>query len=306
MKRLLKWLGISAGIIVSLLLVAVGVVYAVSGSRMNKRFEVPATPVTVTADSATVARGEHLVHAIAKCGDCHGADLGGTKFLDGMPFARIAAPNITGGRGGAGASYSDEELARVIRHGVKRDGRAALIMPSESFVHLTDSDLAAIVAYLRAVPAVDSQWPAPVIGPIGRMLIATGQPVMPATHIDHQRRDIVPAAAPDTTVAYGRYLAVVGSCPVCHNPLYSGGGAAGGPPGSPIPANITPTGIGNWTEADFVRLLREGKGAGGRDIDNEFMPWRNMGRMTDAEIHALWLFLRSLPPREFGEQQKAG
>ena len=302
MKRLLKWLGIAAGVIVVLLLIAVATVYAVSTSRMNKAYEVPATPVTASADTAVVARGRHLVEAIVKCADCHGENLGGAKLVDAAAFAVVAAPNITGGRGGAGAVYSDAELARVIRHGVKRDGRPVLIMPSEAYVHLTDADLAAIVSYLRAVPAVDSQWPGPRVGPIGRVMIASGQPILAASYIDHQRRDVVPATVPDTTVAYGRYLAVVGACPVCHNSDFSGG-TSGGPPGSPIPANITPTGIGNWTEADFVRLLREGKGAGGRDINNEFMPWRGMGRMTDAEIHALWLFLRSLPPREFGQRQ---
>ena len=301
MKRLLKWLGIAAAALVALLIVAAGVVYAASSSKINKRYTVGAAWARPTADSALLERGRHLTQAIAKCGDCHGENLGGTAFINSAAFARIPAPNITGGRGGAAAVYSDEELARVIRHGVKRDGRAALIMPSESFVHLTEADLGAIIAYLRTVPPVDSQWPAPRVGPIGRMMIVSGQPVMAASYIDHERRDVVPPAEPDTTVAYGRYLAVVGSCPVCHNQAMSGG-ASGGPPGSPIPANITPTGIGNWTEADFLRLLREGKGIGGRDIDNEFMPWQNMGRMTDAEIHALWLYLRSLPPKEFGQQ----
>jgi mono/diheme cytochrome c family protein len=301
MKRLIKWLGIAATALVALLLVAAGVVYAASSSKINKHYTVGAAWARPAADSALVERGRHLTQAIAKCGDCHGENLGGTAFINSAAFARIPAPNITGGRGGALAAYSDEELARVIRHGVKRDGRAALIMPSESFVHLTEADLGALIAYLRTVPPVDSQWPAPRVGPIGRMMIVSGQPVMAASYIDHERRDVAPAAQPDTTAAYGRYLAVVGSCPVCHNPAMSGG-ASGGPPGSPIPANITPTGIGNWTEADFVRLLREGKGIGGRDIDNEFMPWQNMGRMTDAEIHALWLYLRSLPPKEIGER----
>jgi hypothetical protein len=107
--------------------------------------------------------------------------------------------------------------------------------------------------------------------------------------------------APDTSAAYGQYLANAGGCTSCHNPAMSGGGVAG-PPGSPPPPNLTLGGIPHWTEADFVRALREGKTPDGRDLNNNFMPWRSSGRMTDAEIHALWLWMRSLPAKQLGER----
>jgi hypothetical protein len=74
-----------------------------------------------------------------------------------------------------------------------------------------------------------------------------------------------------------------------------------GPPGLPPASNLTPAGIGAWTEADFVRALREGKRPDGSPL-NEFMPWKVFRGMTDAEYHALWLYLRSVPPKPFGNK----
>jgi hypothetical protein len=81
----------------------------------------------------------------------------------------------------------------------------------------------------------------------------------------------------------------------------SGGANAAGPQGSLPPANLTPGGKPQWTEAEFVRTLREGKTQDGRDIDNSSMPWRGFGHMTDAEIHAVFTWLRSLPAKELGQ-----
>ena len=53
--------------------------------------------------------------------ECHGDDLGGGTLNDLGPLGTIVAPNITSH--GLGAVYSDQELARVILHGVRRDGR---------------------------------------------------------------------------------------------------------------------------------------------------------------------------------------
>jgi len=299
MKTLLKWTGTVLLGLVTLLIVVATVIYGISVRKMSRRYQVGASWVRPTTDSASVTRGRHLVTAIAKCSDCHGENLGGTPFINSPVFAVIPAPNITAGRGGAAAVYSDQDLARVIQHGVKRNGRAAVVMPAEAYRYLSDSDLSAIIAYLRTVPPVDSTWPAPRLGPIGHVMVATGQPVLAATYIDHERNDILPAPDPDTTPAYGRYLANVGGCTTCHNPALSGGKQPG-PPG-PIPANLTVV-ASSWQESDFVRLLREGTGIGGREINDAVMPWKSSGRLSDAEIHALWLFLRSLPPKELGER----
>ncbi len=150
------------------------------------------------------------------------------------------------------------------------------------------------------MPAVDRSWPTRAFGPIATVLIALDKlPIFPVAIVNHTREGMVYPPA-DTTAAYGRYLADIGGCTSCHNAAMSGGGP-GGPPGSPPPSNLTPGGIPHYTEADFSRVLREGRTPDGRELDNDFMPWRSSGRMTDAEIHAVGLFLRSLPAKQLGE-----
>jgi len=113
-----------------------------------------------------------------------------------------------------------------------------------------------------------------------------------------------PASVPrEPTAAYGRYLANVAGCHGCHGYGLSGGRVAG-PPGLPPARNLTrdvATGLAAWTEADFTRAMREGRRPDGAPIDG-FMPWRQFRRMTDDELHALWLYLRSAPPRAFGHK----
>jgi hypothetical protein len=69
----------------------------------------------------------------------------------------------------------------------------------------------------------------------------------------------------------------------------------------PPASNLTPAGIGSWTEADLTRALRDGKRPDGSQLD-EFMPWKVFRGMTDAEIRALWLYLTSVPPKAFGNK----
>jgi len=98
----------------------------------------------------------------------------------------------------------------------------------------------------------------------------------------------------------GRYLADIAGCHGCHGTGLSGGPVAG-PPGLPPASNLTTAGIGDWTEADFVRAMRNGRRPDGSSLD-PFMPWEVFGKMTDDELHALWLYLRSVPARAFGNK----
>ena len=255
MKTLLKWLGIIATAVVCLILLCAAWVYVASNRVINRQYSPPVAAITLSRVSASVARGRHLGQAVTKCVECHGEDLGGTAFIDDPAFGHIHASNLTNGRGGVGSAYSDQELVRAIRHGVKRDGRGAIIMPSESFTYLSDGDLSSIIAWVRSMPPVDREWPAQRYGPVARALLAFNKlPVFPAATLDQTRRTVPPRPDPDTTVAYGRYLTLVGGCQGCHNPALSGGKIAGGDPKSPPAANLTPTGIDHYTEAVLITV----------------------------------------------------
>jgi len=75
--------------------------------------------------------------------------------------------------------------------------------------------------------------------------------------------------------------------------------AAVGPWGVSFSANLTSdaTGIGNWTEAQFLRCVREGKwkGLDGRSLLPP-MPWQNVAKLTDRDIRSIFAYLKTTKP----------
>ena len=285
--RLLAGLG-------GLALVAVAGVYALSEWRMRARVAVPAHALAVPSDAAAVARGRRLALTNG-CTDCHGADLGGHVIVDAPLVGRIAGPNLT--RGGPTAAFTDADWERAIRHGVRRDGRPLLFMPAHEYAHVADDEVAAVVAYARTVPVVRRRMPAVSAGPLGRLLFVIGElALVPAERVDHARPH--PARVPPApTAAYGAYLAA--GCTGCHGVTYAGGRIPGAPPDWPGAANLTPAALGAWSEADFVRALREGRRPDGSRIRPP-MPIAATRHLDVVELAALWAYLRTLPPRPTG------
>ncbi len=301
--RLVNWLvRIIVGLIL-LVIIAIGVVYALSSQRINKRYEVQVAPLTIPTDEASLARGEHIA-TIRGCMGCHGAGAGGQVFMDAAPvFARISASNLTSGKGGIGATYTDDDWVRAIRHGVGPDKKSLYFMPSAEFAVMSEKDLADLIAYLKSLAAKDSSLPANSIGPIARILTLAGQfPLLPAEEVDHAAA--IPTVAPEgVTLEHGRYLAI--TCTGCHGTGFSGGPLPGSSATEPIPANLTPdkaTGLGNWSEADFYKAMREGVNPQGKTLD-PFMPWQTItSKMTDEELSSLWLYLQSLASQTKGNR----
>jgi mono/diheme cytochrome c family protein len=119
--------------------------------------------------------------------------------------------------------------------------------------------MGSLIAYLRTLPAVDRELPPTSFGLLGRVLLLKGDlnGMFDAKEIDHLARRSAPPAA-DTTADYGRYLAEIGGCTGCHGPTLSGGPIPGMPPEARPARNITPEGIGSWTEQDFFKAVRVG------------------------------------------------
>lgn len=272
-------------VIVGLLVIVVAVLNVISLARQHHRYRLPEIRLAVPTDSVSLRYGAHLVTAVAVCTSCHGADLGGMVAFDHPLLGRFVAANLTDGAGGIARTRTDQDLARAIRHGVGRNGRPLLFMPSDAYQGLSDRDLAAIIAYIRAVPPVDRHLPATRVGPLGRALHVLGFPLMSAEKIDHHTRSVT--RQPRIGAGYGRYLATVAGCRGCHGPALNGGAGPG--PG------LTSGALAGWTETDFRRAVREGRRPDGAVIQ-EPMPWRNYANLTDAEVRALWLYVRSLTP----------
>ncbi len=214
---------------------------------------------------------------------------------DDLMFGRLSAPNLTSGRGGIASRYDDQDFARVFLHGVRKDGHSVVFMPSHE-IKLTARDAAAIIAFIRSLPPVDATVPEIRIGPIASALTATGKlPLLPAELIDHEHAAF--AAEPTATDAVSKGLHVVqtAGCIGCHTPTFEGG--AGPPPGG---GNITPVGIGTWTEKDFVTALRTHKRPDGTKMADT-MPL-GLGGMSDEDLSNVFAFLKTLPAK--GEKTK--
>jgi len=273
-----------------------------SSEALERVYSIKPAALVIPTDEASVAMGKHLVETLG-CGQCHADDMGGKVFMDDPMMGKVVPSNITGGKGSRTGGFTDAQWILAIRHGVGPDGKPLKFMPCQVFYHINDTDLAAMIAYYKTIPKVDRVLPPTTFGPLAMALYVMGQLPLYAT------AELIPHSAPRAaevppgpTKEYGKYLSLTGGCDDCHGAGYSGGHVPGTPPNDPAfpPAtNITPTGIGKWSEADFVVSMRDGNRPDGSGI-HPFMPWEYTANYTDDELRALWLFLQSVPPKETG------
>lgn len=279
---------------------ALGLIYWRSSALLAQRIEVSEPALTIPTDTEALARGEHI--AITRgCTDCHDKDLGGRVLVDAFPIGRLAAPNLTRGKGGVGGRLDAASMERAIRHGLGEGGRLLLYMPTTDFAPLTDADTADLIAYVSAVAPVDRDIPAPMAGPLMRTLFVLDKaPLAYALRVDQHAKH-AGAMVPAATVDYGRYLA--NSCTGCHGEHFSGGRVPGTPPSFPPARNITPdpaNGIGKWSKEDFYAAVRTGKRPDGSMLD-PFMPWKAFSKLSDMELDALWAYLQTVAARATSE-----
>jgi mono/diheme cytochrome c family protein len=246
--------------------------------------------VALPDDEESIAEGQRQA-AIRACTECHGPDLTGGVFIDDPALGTIYTSNLT--PGGVVADYTIEDWDRAVRHGLDQTGRPLLVMPSLDYVRISDEDLGRMVAYMESLPPSDAAWPESRLGPLGYVLIASGQLPFAAQEIDHSL--VQPASVPvAVSAAYGEYLAQ--TCIGCHGSDFAGGPVPGSGPGDVPAANLTAGGnLGSWSEADFVAAMRTGTTPEGKALDPTVMPWPVTELMTDEELAALWLYFSSLP-----------
>jgi len=286
-----RWLGRGVAALLVLALFAAAAVWWLSNRALAARYQVSAEVIPIPTDSASLARGRRLASTIGKCTDCHGDNLAGQQLAMG-PMGTFMPLNLTSGKGGV-APMSDADWVRAIRHGVAPDGRSLIFMPSMVYHEFSAADLGAVIAYVKSVPPVDNELPRSTLGPIGRILtLKAPDRMIPASGIDHSA-PLLAEIPEGPTADYGGYLARVSGCVYCHGTNLKGG-IKEGPPGTPASADLTPSGpLGHWSEEDFRNALRTGVRPDGSSI-NPFMPWRLTRDMTDEEITAVWLYLKSL------------
>ncbi|NMM80098.1 cytochrome C [Acidovorax sp. SRB_14] len=266
--------------------------------KRQRTVAVPPYPIAYTTDPQALARGRYL-YETRGCTDCHGLQGTGRSFVQDGKGTHIAGPNITAA--GVVAQFRPEDWERAIRHGVTRDGRPLLVMPSEDYHRLTDIDLSALVSYVRSLPPQAGgqarvEFPKPVWVLYGLGLIPDA-----AGRIDHQLPPAQPVAA-GVNAAHGRYIANM--CIGCHGAALSGGKIPGGPPDWPPAANLTP-GAGSAMvrypdAARFVAMLRSGQRPDGSAI--QVMPFESIGKLNDVDAQALYVYLQTVPAQAAGQR----
>lgn len=291
-------------------------IFVLASSPKNYNSEYPVKDLTITPDSARLARGQYLVYGPAHCGHCHvPADklaafergekvaMTGGFGLDIEP-GTMYAPNITPDAETGIGRYSDGQLYRMLRYNITPAGHAAFdFMP---FINMTDEDIYSIIAFLRSQKPVKHEMQPVKLSFLGKIIYATEgvKPGVPDPHIPETVEE-------NSSKEYGKYLAyAVANCRGCHTnrnmktgeyigPAYAGG-LVFGPDNLTsgwkfITPNLTPdveTGVmAGWTEDQFVSRMKKGR-------IHEFspMPWTAVQFMKETDLRAIYRYLHTLPP----------
>lgn len=314
-------------ILVSLIVILVAGLFLFIQLSWNKKYDWPGPELKASTDSAVIAKGKYLVTGPAHCVSCHissfddlvKADTGdNVPLMGGLrlpmgPLGEIISRNLTSDKLTGLGRYSDEQVFRMMRHGIRPDGVASmpLLMP---FWKMADDDMVAIVSYLRSLEPVKNEVPEnnwTFVGKAVRSLTPTFKPIEKP-----DAPESAPAMAP--TIERGEYLArYVTNCVGCHTqrdmmtyeaiaPEF-----AGGMEFEPWPdlhrflnadtaiwlrtPNITPHPDGALarfkTPQDFINRFRQG-----RLVAFSPMDWGPFSRMSDADITAIYMYLNSLQP----------
>jgi mono/diheme cytochrome c family protein len=272
-------------------------------------FEAPLTGLRSSTDSTIIARGKYLVLGPAHCWTCHMHDpskvdlksglpdmSGGYRF--DLPFGTLFTPNITSDSTTGIGRYSDEQLAQAILYNIKSNKNA--LAPFMTYNSLSDEDVVAIISYLRSTRPVRKNVPENHLNIVGKILYRFL--LKPIVNEENRKKFI----KPDTTAAYGEYLAYsVTNCNGCHTKRSPTGGFTGLPfaggnlketeNGTFVVPNLTPdpeTGrIYHWTEQNFINRFRSGK-----SYPDEYMPWEAYALLSDNDLKAIYKFLKTLDP----------
>jgi len=288
---------------------------------MQKKYPVAieAPKIKIEQTEQRVARGKYLFTTVASCADCHstrdwtkitGPMVAGTEGKGGEVFdesiglpGSFISKNITpAGVGG----WTDGELYRAITSGISKDGEPLFpIMPYPNFAKMDKEDIYSIIAYMRTLAPIQNEVPKHTVNFPMSLIIRT----IPAP-ADHQ-----PIPERSKTVEYGKYLVSAASCGDCHSQSekgevipgkeFAGGMEFNAGKFISTSANLTPdmeTGIGKMTRDDFIKRFKmcstpEYKNTAWKEGEfNSIMPWTMLANMTEADLGAIYDYLRTVPP----------
>lgn len=233
-----------------------------------------------TTSTNQVEQGRRL-SSVLGCSGCHGADLAGEDWSD-PGYGRLWTANLTR----TAADNTDAQLDSLIRTG-RRSDRDLWGMPSHLFTHVSDADMAAVIAFIRSKPVTGVRHPDPTFGEVARREIAEGLWMSSPAQVAKEG-DTWP---PDAGEAHflGRYI-VRATCAECHGLDLRGGTA---PPDKTPPPDLIV--VGAYEPGSFRRLMRTGAPPGDRDLGlmGEVARGR-YSQFTDTELDAVYAYLKQV------------
>jgi len=277
MPKVLRWTGYLVGGLVVIALGAVLFVWAAADVKLSEG-DPPRPERLATPTPAQLADGPRQLHVLG-CLSCHGDMLQGDLFMDEPGLAKIYAPNLTL----VAAKASDQQLAQAIRQGIGHDKRPLLIMPSEGYQFMTDSEVAALISAIRTIPKGGRETPAPRFGYMGRIGLALGKFHTAPELVETYRKSPMPDFG--RAFAAGRHIVAV-NCAECHGPSLAGQEVK--------PGSIAPdlTIAGAYDVEQFKTLLRKGVPPGGKKLGMMASVARNdFSHLKDEEIAAIHAYL---------------
>jgi cytochrome c553 len=283
MRKVLRWAMIGFGGLIALLLLAALTVFVMS--EMVLRKEHSAAAEALRAPSPQLLADAPRQAKILGCISCHGEGLKGKVMFDVPGVARVFAPNVTL----VAARASDQQLAAAIRQGVGVDKRALVVMPSPMYSHLSDEEVAALIAWIRKLPRAAGGDERSSFGPLGRLGLATGRfETAPAGVAKYRSEVPIDLGAAHSA---GRNLAAK-ACSECHGPALFGKKVGDGSEAPDLSV------AGGYDLEQFKTLLRRGVAPSGKPLGlmkavavNDFV------NFTDAEIEALYRYLEARAKR---------
>jgi hypothetical protein len=311
--------------VILFLIVIVGVFALFVNFRQMPKYETENITVHVDVTPQRIEEGRKLASML--CFSCHynseTKKFTGRLLSEAPQFGEIHSANITQDTVAGIGKLTDGQLIYFIRTGIKPDGEyVPPYMPK--LVHIADEDLYSIIAYLRSDDKFVQPDPTPSLKSQQSFLTKFLVTIKAFKPFDYPKETI---PLPDTTnqVAWGRYISLYQyECYACHSkdfstnnygvPEKSDGFFGGGNKmfqldGSKIlTLNISPdkeTGIGKWTEGDFVKAVQTGIVPGGQpSLRYPMIPYANLGA---EELKAIYGYLKTVPPvknkveRQFGK-----
>ena len=279
--RLLKMYPFAAG---PLLLAVVACSVRTSSAQVEPSIDPSAAPMPYRFEVVSSDPVEHgaRLSAVLGCVGCHTPDLTGEDWSE-PGLGVLWTANLTR----SAAAYSEDELATMIAEG-KRPDRALMDMPSYLFSELHPDDLAALVIYLKSLPAKGVRHPDPTIGPKLAEDIASGDFKDSVQWVAEMKGKAPPDLGPEH--AFARFL-LRATCAECHGMDLQGSTEQL----MDAPPRPTLRIVAAYSVEGFSTLMKTGRPIGDRELKlmGGVSRWR-YSRLTDGEIKAVYDYLAEL------------